>query len=385
MKNDGVELEKNKSLEDWLCEQNDSCFPPIGKLNKSYSKKYDDFKCVLGPVHDSVEKGAMIKDIRQKIVKYKEELEENKDGLYLLEDIEDRLDALIIIYLNGHGKAHVDKVIEKISEIVSHFKSGHLTPYEGFFLLCAAQAHDIGNLFGRENHEKSCKIIVEEKADNIIQDRTERDEITRLAMVHGGTYFGNPDTIDKLQDSRILFNGKIREKMLAAILRFADELADDVSRADSIAIEMGVLGDDDSLIYHKYSESLHTVSLDVDRLGKIYICLNFSVFSDDVLRKMKKNKVEKYLLDEIYDRTIKMENERRYCMRFMRPYLSIDYISVEIFIMSQNGGLELDRITYTIKEEGYPIGLKCGGLSKIMPNIKTGQEECEYIKGKINS
>jgi len=326
----GVPLKKEQTFEDWLHIHNDSCFPEYSteRGEFSYSKRYEDLKTVLSPIHNSVNTGALATgalDWMKKATQIiKSSYRADKRNRLLMELNE----ADPVVHLNNHGKDHVDRVIEKVAEIVRFFERDHVTPYEGFLILCAIQIHDIGNVFGRMDHEKTCREILETKCNNIIPDAFERRTIEKLALVHGGAFGDNRDTISHLYEPRILFNQKIRKRLLAALLRFGDELADDSTRADRDGLKQGTILEG-SRIYHRYSEALHTVKIEKDKNEKLFINLSFELDTsqDDnnpsrIIYPMKKNGKDKFLLDEIYDRTLKMERERRYCIRFLRRYIS---------------------------------------------------------------
>ena len=66
-------------------------------------------------------------------------------------------------------------------------------------------------------------------------------------------------------------------------------------------------------------------------------------------KKYKIGNGQKYLLDEIYDRTLKMEQERRYCMKFMHPYIDIGRIDVTINIYNEDLEL-LPSISYRLED-----------------------------------
>lgn len=379
---EGVRLEQNKSLEDWLKYQNNDSFPPVTQPGKTYPQKYDEIKCALTQIHGTVEKAAMAAGA----------MDWMKQSIEIINQVSDvaerklKLSKLIqsdpIIYLNNHGVGHVDKVISKVSEMLHFFDRGYLTPYEGFLLLCAIQVHDIGNLFGRLDHEKRCQEILEEKAKPVIPDRIERKVIEKLALVHGGAFAGDKDTISFLSPNKKLNDRKVRKKLLAALLRFGDELADDATRADREGLEKGIIPEG-SRIYHHYSQSLHTVQIckEEDRL-MLNLAFDFesAVASQQFLKLGKK----KYLLDEIYDRTLKMERERRYCMRFLRPCFSLDAIRVEIIIQNSSCAFQSDKIQYTLEESGYPSDPTPGHIKSFVSDIKTGKEQKLYLASKWN-
>lgn len=382
-KNEVKPLTLEKNLEDWLMECTDDDFPTYDKDNgeNPYPKRYIEFKKALLPIHNNVKQGAMAKGASEWMegtIKIIEEIEDAEERNRLLAELK-RSDP--IVHLNNHGKGHVDKVIDKVSEMLHFFDRGHLTPYERFFLLCAIQVHDIGNVFGRSEHEKHCFRILQEKGKPYIPDKFERQLIQKLALVHGGACDGDQDTIKYLLDApKDLYGKKIRKRLLAALLRFGDELADDSSRADREGLEMDTILEG-SRIYHQYSAALHTVAIErnpINHRGELCLCYDFD--SNIATKLFRKNNQDKYLLDEIYDRTLKMERERRYCMRYIRSCFSLDCIKVKIIIQNANESWKIDKIEYTLMENGYPVEPDSDCIRQYEPDIRTGQEEIEYLK-----
>ncbi len=49
-----------------------------------------------------------------------------------------------------------------------------------------------------------------------------------------------------------------------------------------------------------------------------------------------------------------MERERRYCMRFMRRYIPLEKIHVNIDINDRENSLKSYPVEYVLEERGYP-------------------------------
>ncbi|MEN6374084.1 MAG: hypothetical protein ABFD75_04775 [Smithella sp.] len=382
MEDKGIPLEKNENLEDWLKARDNNAFPKfsISKGEKPYPERYFNFSDAILPIHNLVEKSAMAAEAQIWIEKCIEKIGKCKDERERTLLLNKFKESDPIMYLNNHGQGHVNKVIEKVSEMLHFFDRGHLTSYEGFFLLCSIQIHDVGNVFGREEHEKRCRTILEDKAKPFIPDKFERNVIEKLSLVHGGIINGDRDTIGFLPDTRMLHEQKIRKRLLAALLRFGDEMADDSSRADNDGLDKGIIPEG-CRIYHHYSASLHTVKIEKDTENeKVQLNLSYEFDSDLATKKLKKNGEYRYLLDEIYNRTLKLERERRYCMRFIRPYFSLDGVRVEIIIQHAQNPIKRDIIRYTLEENGYLSDPPSDTIKLFGEEIRSGEEEVQHLK-----
>lgn len=334
-------------LERKLFENDDKDFPSFseerGEL--AYAEKYKNIRTALQPIHASVEKSALANSLKQ----YIDEVRAKNTS----KDAEKLFNNIPFIYLNNHGHGHVERVIERIQCILSVMDT-ELSAYELFVLLCAVQLHDVGNIFGREGHEKSLQKVSFEQCSPYIKDSPERKLIEKIAATHGGDYYGNKDTISLLQNEQIIKEQTVRCRLLASLLRFADEIADDSTRADLEGIVMGTIPHE-SLLFHYYSLALHTVKIEKDAINScVYLSLVFDYDSDVAIKKFDKFGKDVYLLDEIYERTKKMELERRYCTRFMRPYLDIERIKVEINISDTEDIFNVKSVKYDLYEQGYP-------------------------------
>lgn len=278
------------------------------------------------------------------------------------------------IFLNDHGPEHIKKVILRATELLNCSNDSlELNEYEIFLLLTAIQIHDIGNIYGRDNHEINSLNVIKALGAECVMDRIEWDCIFDIAEAHGG----NPkDKISVLSDEKIL-NFMVKKKLLAALLKFADELADDRTRADRFSMTTGNMNPL-SILHHKFSYCLHTV--DIDTVGK-QIKLKFDVEEDDLALNYKKItktpegrevEVEVSLMDEIFQRTFKTHLERMYCSRFFRPFFEIDRIRVAIEVtlnkLNSYNKREKRLINYDLYEKGYPDE-SINGFFKIYPEL----------------
>lgn len=354
-------------LENWLFDQSPDMFPhydaEVGEL--SYPEKYKELSRVLLPYHKKVEVGALLKSISDWKNELNDEIKKLKEksdieSSYEINNLEELVQQDPIIYLNQHGVGHVNKVIDKTDEILHFFKEeDRLTLFETFILLCAIQLHDIGNIFGRDDHEKNAHQIFTEVGKSIIQESFLKRLISKIVQAHSGRINGDKDTItkSKLQIRGTLFGQEVRECLLAALLRFGDELADDSSRADIHGLESNSIPAG-SKIYHEYSRSLHTVKINKNDVNNtLYLQLEYFLDIKTMLTEYSKDGKRMLLVDEIFNRTKKVERERRYCMRFFNQYLHLSKIKVRIEIASKYDIMESEIIEYTLTETGYPLDI----------------------------
>jgi len=366
------DISSASSLEELLRNATDAGFPAdIGKPHceryKQLKDKFASYPVEIGAMSSSYDNWSKEAQEKAKVIA---KIENEQERSAQLADLfaEDP-----IVFLNRHDVAHTNKVQEKAREILKCFNNWDLTYYELYIMLCATVVHDIGNIFGRKGHERNIKTLLDTECTDILPDSVERRIIARIARAHGGSISGNSDTISNLKEFDMVNNQKIRERLLAAVLRFADELADDFTRANHPALKIDIISEA-SKIYHVYSAALHTVELRKNNINHAYeVILAYEFDSNIAATLYGKIGQQKYLIDEIYDRTLKMERERRYCIRYLRPYCPLERIKVQITITNANDEFSSYPITYTLEESGYP-SVPFASIKDVDHNIKTGSE-----------
>ncbi|MEN6292196.1 MAG: hypothetical protein ABFD07_09330 [Methanobacterium sp.] len=351
---------RQNNLENWMLKRPDSAFPSIPN-GETLPNKYKELKDKISPLLESIKLGAMVSSIEE----YKKPLQEAIESLD--PDIKNNIEELKmkfyrqlnIVYLNDHGTNHIKKVISKTSDILQNFirKEDMLTPYEAYLLLCAIQLHDIGNIWGRDGHEKKISTVLNtHNYAGLIGDTPTKAIVFKIAEAHSGRINDDKDTISFLSHTDTIYSEEIRTRLMAALLRFADELADDASRADLIGIDMNNIPAE-SLIYHQYSKCLHSVMIKKNEVNKtFFIELKYAVDADLVKKKYLKNGTEKFFLDEILSRIKKVEQERRYCMHFFSQYIPLceTHVKIEFYKKGEQYCSDTETIKYVLNESGYP-------------------------------
>jgi hypothetical protein len=280
-----------------------------------------------------------------------------------------------------HGSEHFDWVVKYAGALLGVgtqyeaeakaelIKQGKwvLNAYELYLLLLSIRFHDVGNIFGRENHEQNIrKVIFEHKVVHLLTDGVESRKVCKLGGAHGGKApNGSKDTIGCLEDDGTgdgdgLVHA-IGFKKIAAITRVADEICENRLR-DGELIESQI--PPHNLIFHKYAYSIIHNYLK-DRV--LYI--KFEVDVGDLLRvyqvyEKDKEKSENILVNEylpvvIQKRLRKAELERRYCNRFLPEVVQIKEINVHIEVVQKDKDDHanhnvIEELRFVMKERDYP-------------------------------
>lgn len=349
--------------------------------NRTCFHVYNELKTNLAPITRDVERGAMAAEINQLLAGYSAKynsipIEDSKARVQLIEQI---ISSDPVILLNNHGEEHIAMVINRASEIIKHFHGQQLSEFEAFILLCAIEIHDIGNILGRTGHERNLIELFDDKSKELIPDTAERRVIKSIAVAHGGkNSSGEKDTISCLEYSELLFDSRVRTKLLAAILRFADELADDYTRASRGLLDLNAIGVN-SKIYQDYSRVLHSVVIEpIDNQYDNAVHLVYELEASDLKEPYYRGDKTLYLIDEIYERSLKMERERRYCQKFLNPVVSISRIKVAINIYYSC--TEHETISYTLEDHAYPDDPKGSAIKDIIgSSYKSGADYAAKI------
>jgi len=307
------------TIENWLKNPPDDAFPYCNRVD--YYRRYENLKVYCcDNVHKYVGLGANLK---------KHE-----------------------VFLNDHGIDHINTVIIRATELISGSKE-KFSAKEIFYLLCAIQLHDVGNIFGRYEHELKSAEIIKDAGLLFSTDNSEQQLIWKIAKAHGGrNSLNGKDTISELRPHKNMDGELIRTQLLSSILRFADELADDRKRAAQWPLQRDIIPEP-SKIYHEFSISLNSVIVDHEHHS---INLDFEVNEEKLKILYQKENTSTFLIDEIYERILKMHLERIYCMRFMRRIIDIDKIHVNIEFLSPYLDVQVNfkPIEITLAESGYP-------------------------------
>ena len=362
-----------KNIEQWLKK------PPANKsiINQGdttpFYSQYESFKHYIEKFHGEVERGSLLSDL-------KKQAEAGEAVNY---------DAITL--LNDHGPKHITTVIERVTQLLN-VNSIEFNVREIFILLNAIQLHDVGNFYGRTGHEQRIKDIFKDGLPLIAFDSVEHNYIKNVAQVHGGYVIDNDgsknkNTIGSIKPDVTSDGYVIRQRLLASLLRFADEIADDKHRAAINLLKQEGLPKG-SEVFHAYSACLDTVLVKHETKT---VELHFKIPKEFAIKKFGKiNKLtdvveEVYLIDEIYTRAIKMHEERNYCSKFWKNKIELDkiWVQIEFYHLTEIGGHVHHDITFSIEDNYYPNQSDID-IFKLCPNLVIEGNPLDGAKVEMN-
>lgn len=222
--------------------------------------------------------------------------------------------------LSDHSADHIDNVLGNVAKLITLDHKAHgLSAIELYCLGTFVLFHDVGNLFGRADHNKNVSEVYDWVRGTASSIQHEKTLVLSAAAAHTGLASdGTRDTLKELAPSEHLDGHPVRLQELAAILRFADELAEGPRRTSDFMREHHKYAES-SRIYHDYASVTHVF---IDR-GNSRVCLSYEI---DIGCNPDESEVDRdtrlsSLLEFVYRRAIKLDQERRYT-RFYSTILS---------------------------------------------------------------
>lgn len=254
-----------------------------------------------------------------------------------------------------HNAQHFDEVV-RYAGILLGEKANELSSYELYILLVAIRVHDVGNALGREDHEKHCFSILQSCGAAAGVDNPEKKIIGQIAQAHGGrTPCGKKDTIGiGLSSRKPIASTHIRPQLLAAIVRLADEICENSTRAPHILLQYDSIPEHNK-IYHVYAKAIAASSIDDGAL-----IVRFNINIKDIIREWgygidSHNNVKKMrFVDYVISRLEKMDRERRYCNRFTKDLYTIDKIRASIEVVDDQHDILEEIPIPELLDSGYP-------------------------------
>ena len=220
--------------------------------------------------------------------------------------------------LSDHGTAHVSNVQQNVVRLLSNDGTEDLSGIEMYCLGMFILFHDVGNVYGRENHRENVAQVFDQIRGTHPSLRREKTLVVRATHAHTGiAQDGSNDTLKELSEREHLEGLPVRLRELAAVLRFGDELAEGPQRTSEFMQTEG-LYESEVRQFHDYANITHVL---IERSNnRVVLTYELDVGSnkDDQLRQ---------LMSFIFQRIQKTNQERqytRYYSKLLAPFKSTE-------------------------------------------------------------
>lgn len=247
-------------------------------------------------------------------------------------------------WFNDHGYGHAQAIIKTIDTMISKYLIAnnelrnesreasntklYFSDEDIYVLLSACIWHDVAMIYMREGHGD---LLV--KYGPIINSYVHNKELTEcileVACSHSSKekFHNCPLIYRTTGDSPVV----VQVKLLASILRFADEICEDKSRATTNQKVIERITDTANEIYWRHSLSIiYSQYCFEDRK----VCIDYEVDIEYAYKKYKMSEANpdntKTLVEFIINRIRKVNEERILCSPFFSTYCPVDSIDINI-------------------------------------------------------
>lgn len=274
--------------------------------------------------------------------------------------------------LTDHGPRHVADVLFRAGQLLGETMQKDMTSQDLYALILSILFHDVGNIFNREAHQQKIQAALKYVWPIRKLKRSEYLIITKAVLAHcGSATDGSKDTLKEVEDKAALEGLPINLREIAAITKLADELAEGPQRTSAFMLEHELIGPK-SKPYHDYAFETQIL---IDRAsGRIALTYDIEI-------ETKNNNWEVDLqktLEMIYDRIIKLDQERQYTKyycKYLAPFKKTT-VSFNFHIDDSDFGLNLTKLILTDlkvpgdKQKSIIEHDECYEITKIIDSIK---------------
>lgn len=233
-----------------------------------------------------------------------------------------------------HSVKHVHHVQGVLYRIIINNESLSLSIEELYLLCLVTYFHDWGNIVDRKEHKRFAFTYYNQVFNANLRIHGEANAINSITMAHSGS----DDTLLKVDEDSYIFDRKIRTRLLAALLRLSDELAESKSRTSVDHMNRPDI-DKTSILHHFYAFAIE-IQPDIHR-RRIAATYNIFVRNDSNGLNVTNIGVNATIqfpefMEFLFQRIDKMNGERKYTKYYLSPFVSFDEMSIDININKFN-------------------------------------------------
>lgn len=228
---------------------------------------------------------------------------------------------------NNHGRGHITRVLENLDHLLGPKPLAHISSYELFLAMMAVLYHDIGLLRQRKGHEEISKSLLEGDENDAYVINLADKEIIAAAVVSHSSSKDIAQECSRFSSEEIIGKQKARPKVVAALVRLADELDEDYRRADAI-LQRRLNLPSDSGFFWIFCQRVRAVrpNLDAKRID-----LNFAPEPEDTIRYGPiPGGRRRHFIAFCADKFAKINQERVKMNQFLPPELQYSVLHVDV-------------------------------------------------------
>lgn len=226
---------------------------------------------------------------------------------------------------NDHGPEHIARVLEYLDKLLGPNAARALNVYELFLAMMAILYHDVGVLRQRDKHADISKWFLEQEEKSYIFGEHDRGIIAAAVVSHSSSK-NIEEELSGFLETEPIGGHTVRPRVIAALVRFADELDEDHRRANSTAAEFLPLPER-SKRYWDFCRRV--IGIDLKQSDR-QIHFNVQFEDEDVGRILADDEGGRSFVSWFAEKLAKINRERGVVNKFLPP--EIRYYSIHVFV-----------------------------------------------------
>jgi hypothetical protein len=241
---------------------------------------------------------------------------------------------------NDHGPGHIERVLEKLDQLLDGNAHGKnlVRPYELFLCMMSILYHDIGLLRGRADHADISSLFVEEEHNDYLVDPADRDIISAAVVSHSSSK-DIREELARFAIEELIGGHSIRPHLIAALVRLADELDEDFRRADPI-VQRRLTLPADSKFFWEFCQRVRGIR--PDRNSHI-INMDIAFTEGDVGRSVVIGGRRRAFVSAFGDKLAKINSERMLVNHFLPNSIRYHYVKLSVKPPPKHGAWKYPR------------------------------------------
>jgi len=228
---------------------------------------------------------------------------------------------------NNHGPGHINRVLDKLNELLGAdaLDADIIAPYELFLCMMAILYHDVGILRARQGHPDWSAAFLD-RDENAYVINPQDKPIIRAAVVSHSSSKDINDECSAFSQIEQIGSHDVRPRVVAALVRLADELDEDYRRAPPQAAEKIGLPPD-SEFFWMFCQRVLGVR---PERQKLEIAINVRFEKSDVARIVFLGGSQRSFISAFAEKLAKINHERKTVAAFLPPMLRYHRLVVSV-------------------------------------------------------